>query len=232
MIDVLRLDTPSLGDRSYLASDGEVAVVVDPQRDIDRVLALAADHGVRIVCVVETHLHNDYVSGGLALARGTGSRYLVSADDAVAFEREPVRDGDVVPLGSMRLRVAATPGHTFTHLAYVLEDGDGAPVGVFTGGSLLFGATGRPDLLGPAHTRTLARAQHASAHRLAAELPDGTAVFPTHGFGSFCTAGRASSCASTIGRERASNPVLPLDPEAWVERLVEGLGPYPAYYAR
>jgi hydroxyacylglutathione hydrolase len=229
VIDVLRLDTPSLGDRSYLATDGEVAVVVDPQRDLDRVLDLAADRGVRIGCVVETHLHNDYVSGGLALARRTGSRYMVSADDAVAFERESVRDGDVVPLGSMRLRVVATPGHTFTHLAYVLEDGDGAPVGVFTGGSLLFGATGRPDLLGPAHTATLARAQHASAHRLAAELPDAVAVYPTHGFGSFCTAGRASSCASTIGRERAANAVLTVYGDGWVEQDLEGLGPYRAY---
>src|SRR4051812_41090629 len=119
MIDVLRLDTPSLGDRSYLATDGEVAVVVDPQRDIDRLLAPAAERGLRIVCVAETHLHNDYVSGGPALARETGARYLVSAGDRLGFDHDPVRDGDVVPAGGMRLRVLATPGHTFTHLAYV-----------------------------------------------------------------------------------------------------------------
>src|SRR4051794_21184480 len=101
MIEVLRLDTPSLGDRSYLATDGEVAVVVDPQRDVDRVLALAAEHGLRIGCVAETHLHNDYVSGGLVLARETGARYLVNAADAVGFDRDPVRDGDVVAVGRM-----------------------------------------------------------------------------------------------------------------------------------
>src|SRR4051794_27443111 len=226
MIDVLRLDTPSLGDRSYLATDGAVAVVVDPQRDIDRVLALADEHGVRIAGVVETHLHNDYVSGGLVLARETGTPYLVNADDRVAFDREGVRDGDVVPVGRMRLRVLATPGHTFTHLAYVVEDEDGGPIGVFTGGSLLFGATGRTDLLGEQHTQRLARAQYASAHRLAADLPEEVAVFPTHGFGSFCTAGRASSRASTIGQELAGNPVLTQDEEAWLAEILAGLGPY------
>jgi glyoxylase-like metal-dependent hydrolase (beta-lactamase superfamily II)/rhodanese-related sulfurtransferase len=233
MIDVLRLDTPSLGDRSYLATDGEVAVVVDPQRDIDRLLDLAAEYGVRIAGVAETHLHNDYVSGGLALARETGAAYLINADDEVAFEREGVRDGDFLAFGRMRLGVLATPGHTFTHLAYTFEEeDDGGPVGVFTGGSLLFGATGRSDLLGPQHTRRLAAAQHASAHRLAAELAPEVAVFPTHGFGSFCTAGRASSCASTIGRELAANPVLTDTEEDWLADVLAGLGPYPAYYAR
>src|SRR4051794_30065541 len=198
MIDVLRLDTPSLGDRSYLATDGAVAVVVDPQRDIDRVLALADEHGVRIAGVVETHLHNDYVSGGLVLARETGAPYLVNADDRVAFDREGVRDGDVVAVGRMRLRVLATPGHTFTHLAYVLEDDDGGSVGVFTGGSLLFGATGRTALLGERHAHRLARAQYASAHRLATSLPADAAVFPTHGFGSFCSVGDSSN--TTLGR--------------------------------
>jgi rhodanese-related sulfurtransferase len=114
----------------------------------------------------------------------------------------------------------------------VLEDDDGLPVGVFSGGSLLFGATGRTDLLGPELTHRLARDQYASAHRLASELPADAAVFPTHGFGSFCTAGRASSCASTIGRERAHNPVLTQAREDWLADVLAGLGPYPTYYAR
>ena len=88
------IETSSLGDRSYLASDGEVAVVVDPQRDIDRVLLLAGETGVRITHVAETHIHNDYVSGGLQLARMTGAAYLVSAADQVAFDREPVAEGE------------------------------------------------------------------------------------------------------------------------------------------
>src|SRR5574342_680369 len=134
---IVPIDTPTLGDRSYLVHDGRVAFVVDPQRDIDRILDLAAAERVRITHILETHIHNDYVTGGYALAAATGAAYHVNADDPVAFDRIPVRDGDVVAIGdAMRVRVLATPGHTFTHLSYVLEAGDRVGA-VFSGGSLL-----------------------------------------------------------------------------------------------
>jgi hydroxyacylglutathione hydrolase len=138
VIEIVTIETPSLGDRTYLATDGVSALVIDPQRDIDRVLAVAAARGVEVTHAFETHIHNDYVSGGLALARRTGAAYHVNAADTA----------------------------------------------VFTGGSPLYGSTGRPDLLGAEHTLTLAAAQHASARRLAEILPDRAAVYPTHGFGS------------------------------------------------
>lgn len=148
MIEIVAIDTPTLGDRSYFVTDGEVAFVVDPQRDIDRVLALADARKVTVVDVFETHIHNDYVTGGLALAQATGAAYHVNAADPVAFGHDAVADGDVIEVGArMRVRVLATPGHTFTHLAYVLE-APGRASAVFTGGSLLYGSTGRPDLLG------------------------------------------------------------------------------------
>ena len=225
------VQTSSLGDRSYLAHDGRVAVVIDPQRDIDRILALAGSLGVRITHVAETHLHNDYVSGGLALAQLTGATYLVAADDEVGFERRPVADGDKITVSTqMRLRVVATPGHTFHHLSYILDGADG-PVGVFTGGSLLFGTTGRTDLLGQQHAHTLAERQHASAHRLADLLPDGAQVWPTHGFGSFCSATQSDAPESTIGRERIANPALRLETDDFVRETLAGLDAYPAYYA-
>jgi hydroxyacylglutathione hydrolase len=231
MVDVVRIETPALGDRSYLAHDGEVGLVVDPQRDIDRITVLAAGLGVRITHVAETHMHNDYVSGGLALSRACGASYLVGAAEPAGFARTPVGDGDLVEVSdSFRVRVAATPGHTFNHLAYVLEAG-GEVAGVFTGGSLLFGSTGRTDLLGTAHTAALARAQHASARRLARELPDSAEVFPTHGFGSFCAATQAEAHSSTIGREKLSNAALTMGEEAYVEALLAGLDAWPAYYA-
>ena len=228
---IIPIETPSLGDRSYLAHDGAVAVVVDPQRDIDRVLDLARREGVRITHVLETHIHNDYVTGGLSLARATGADYLVNADDEVSFTRTPIRDGDVIEVSPhLRLRAIATPGHTFTHLSYALESASG-PVGVFTGGSLLFGATGRPDLLGPEHTPDLVRHQFASAHRLAEALPGRTAVLPTHGFGSFCSAGSTTDAtSSTIGQEKEVNPALTQDEATWVEETLAGLDAYPAYY--
>ena len=231
MVEVLRLETPTLGDRSYLAHDGSVAVVIDPQRDTDRITALADSKGVRITHVAETHIHNDYVSGGLALSGAAGAAYLVNAADPVSFRREQVSDGATVDISpALRLRVLATPGHTFSHLSYVLE-ADGQVAGVFTGGSLLFGSTGRPDLLGPASTETLARAQHGSAQRLARELPDSAEIFPTHGFGSFCAATQAQAARSTIGEEKRFNPVLTLSEPAYVEALLAGLDAYPAYYA-
>ncbi len=104
-------------------------------------------------------------------------------------------------------------------------------MGVFSGGSLLFGATGRPDLLGDEHTDALARRQHASAHRLASLLPAEASVFPTHGFGSFCAATQSEATESTIGQEKESNPVLTQDEETYVRELLEGLGAWPAYYA-
>ncbi len=232
---VLTLDTPTLGDRSYLVHDGEVAFVVDPQRDIDRVLALLDEHGVRLTDVFETHIHNDYLTGGLALAGHTGGTYHVNAADQVAFERHPLNDGDVVAVGPrMRVTALATPGHTFTHLSYALADADAGldgSVGVFSGGSLLYGATGRPDLLGPDHTDALVHHQHASAHRLADLLPDGAGVFPTHGFGSFCSATQSDATESTIGREKQMNPVLTLDEQTWIDELLAGLDAWPAYYA-
>ena len=230
-VEVVAIDTPALGDRSYLAHDGAVALVIDPQRDIDRVLAVAAARGVRITHVFETHLHNDYVTGGLALALATGAAYHVNAADEVAFDRVPAADGDVVEVSPvMPLRVLATPGHTFTHLSYVLAAA-GHPPAAFTGGSLLYGSTGRPDLLGRVHAGELAHAQFASAHRLAAELPEDAEVYPTHGFGSFCSASQSEASSSTIGRERRVNPVLTLAEDRYVSELLAGLDAYPAYYA-
>ena len=230
-VEVVAIDTPALGDRSYLAHDGDVALVVDPQRDIDRVLGMAAARGVRITHVFETHLHNDYVTGGLALARATGAAYHVNAADPVTFDRVAVSDGDTIEVSAvMRVRVLASPGHTFTHLAYVLEAA-GHPHAVFTGGSLLYGSTGRPDLLGRAHADELAHAQFASAHRLAAELPQDADVYPTHGFGSFCSATQSEGTSSTIGRERRANPALTLAEDMYVSELLAGLDAFPAYYA-
>jgi glyoxylase-like metal-dependent hydrolase (beta-lactamase superfamily II)/rhodanese-related sulfurtransferase len=228
---VVPIDTPGLGDRTYLAHDGRVALVVDPQRDYDRVLAVAEEAGVTITHVFETHIHNDYVTGGLALARQVGAAYHVNADDPVSFERTPVRDGDIVEVGEMKVRVVHTPGHTHTHLSFALE-ADGEPVAVFTGGSLLFGSTGRPDLLGPDHTDALVHAQWHSAQRLAQELPDETAVYPTHGFGSFCSATQSEASESTIGHEKVANPALTKDEQAYVEELLAGLEDYPTYYAQ
>lgn len=228
---VENLAVEGLGNRSYLAGGRATAVAVDVPRDIDRVLEAAARRGVRITHVVETHLHNDYVTGGLELARLTGARYLVPVGAHVAYDRVPVDDGDVTELGDgLSVRAVATPGHTPHHTAYVLQE-EGRAVAAFTGGSLLIGTVGRPDLVDPRLTGELARAQHASAHRLAAELDDEVPVLPTHGFGSFCSSSQAEGERTTIGRERAVNEALLTDIDRFVTELLAGLDDIPAYYA-
>ena len=231
MHNVVTIETPGLGDRSYLVHDGAAAVVIDPQRDIDRMLDAASAAGARITHVLETHIHNDYVTGGLALARATGAAYVVAAAEDVNFSRTGVGDGDAIEAGGLSLTALATPGHTPGHLSYVLREGGGGPAAVFTGGSMLFGAVGRTDLISPELAETLTRAQYNSVRRLAAELPDEVAVYPTHGFGSFCSATPTSGVSSTIGRERRSNLALTSDEDIFVRDLLAGLTAYPRYYA-
>jgi glyoxylase-like metal-dependent hydrolase (beta-lactamase superfamily II)/rhodanese-related sulfurtransferase len=225
------IETTSLGDRSYLVHDGETAVVVDPQRDIDRITALLEARGLRLSHVLETHVHNDYVSGGLELARTARATYVLAAGDDLAFEYRPVADGDLLEAGRIRLRVLHTPGHTQHHVSYVLQDADGQVHGVFTGGSMLYGATGRTDLVRPEDTEQLTHAQYHSVRRLAAELPTDTPVYPTHGFGSFCSATPTSGDASTVGAQAEANPALTLAEQDYVDTLIAGLGAYPTYYA-
>jgi hydroxyacylglutathione hydrolase len=231
MPEVVTIETPALGDRSYLIHDGTEAVVVDPQRDIGRILAIAEARRVQITHVLETHIHNDYVTGGLALASQTGASYVVAASEEVSFDRLAVRDNDQIITGSLTMTAMHTPGHTLGHLSYVLSEAGAEPVAVFTGGSMLYGAVGRTDLISPDQTEQLTRAQYRSVHRLAAELPDEVAVYPTHGFGSFCSATPTTGTSSTIGTERRINVALRTDEGAFVAQLIAGLSAYPRYYA-
>ncbi len=224
------LETSSLGDRSYLASDGDVAVVIDPQRDIDRIHDLVRRSGARVTHVAETHVHNDYVSGGLELSRRTGAHYLLPVGSEIEFEHRPVADREELEIGAMRLRVLHTPGHTYHHVSYAISDTSGLGRAVFTGGSMLFAATGRTDLVSPQATEELTHAQFHSVRRVARALPADTEVLPTHGFGSFCSATPTSGSASTIGEQRTVNPALTMAEQQYVDTLLAGLDAHPAYY--
>jgi len=229
-IQIINIDTPTLGDRGYIAHDGKTALVVDPQRDIDRVEKILTDDNLSLGAVVETHMHNDYVSGGLVLARKYQANYITSAEDPVSFERTAAKDLDEFNVGSFAVKALHTPGHTFTHLSYILLDPTGSAQGIFTGGSLLHGSTGRPDLLGQDHAPTLAGLQHGSAHRMAEMLEDKTPIFPTHGFGSFCAATSTSGDSSTIQDEKRINPALTMSVEHFISATLAGLDVFPAYY--
>lgn len=225
------LPTPELGNRSYVIDDGSVSVVIDAQRDLDRLDGLL-EHDVALV--LETHVHNDYVTGGYALAGRTGAEYGVNAADPLDVDRLPITDGQELRAGSLVVTALSTPGHTPTHLSYLVRDlaAPDEPAAVFSGGSLLFGTVGRTDLISADRTEELAAAQYHSARRLA-RLADSTALYPTHGFGSFCAGGGGTGAdASTIADERAKNIALTADDvEEFVAALLGSLSDFPAYYA-
>ncbi|MEN3298841.1 rhodanese-like domain-containing protein, partial [Pseudonocardia sp.] len=221
-----------LGNSCYLLDLGDGrALVVDPPRDLRAVRARAGRLGLRATYAADTHLHADFLSGARQLAVDEGATVLASAAGRRGFPHRGLGDGDEVDLGGLRLRALGTPGHTDEHLSFLLVDG-GIPLGVFTGGSLIVGSAARTDLLGEDRAEELARAQYASLRRLAA-LPEDTAVWPTHGAGSFCSAPPGAERTSTIGREKATNPLLGIeDEDRFVGELLGSLGSYPPYFLR
>jgi hydroxyacylglutathione hydrolase len=221
-----------LGNSAYLVDLGDGrALAVDAARDL-RALRAAADARVLTVAfTADTHLHADFLTGAGQLAYDDGATVLASAAGRRAFTHVPLGDGDEIDLGGLTLRALGTPGHTDEHLSYLLLDGS-RELGVFTGGSLIVGAAARTDLLGPTRTDELARAQYRSLRRLAT-LPDDTAVWPTHGAGSFCSAPSGAERTTTIGAQKQANPLLAApDEDAFVRQLIDSLGSYPAYFDR
>ncbi|MHB1172589.1 MAG: MBL fold metallo-hydrolase [Lacisediminihabitans sp.] len=221
-----------LGNSTYLLdlSDGR-ALVIDPERDLRQVRAEAKRLGLAIAFATETHLHADFISGVRELSETDGARVLAPEVGPRGFTCQGLKDGDRVDLGRFALQALATPGHSPEHLSFLLLEGQKL-AGVFTGGSLMVGTAGRTDLVGPEMTVPLARAQYRSLQRLM-ELPDETPVWPTHGAGSFCSAASGGERITTIGRERATNPLLQVaDEDAFVETLLGSLGTFPDYFLR
>ena len=232
------IDTAWLGNRSYVVIDDTdpdrpMAAAIDPPRDIDRVQQVLDGCGARLLLVLETHWHADYVSGGLHLSREHDATYAVPPTDPVpGFAAQRVIDGDQFTVGSLTFRALHTPRHTAHHMSYLLS-ADGPSVAAFTGGSLLHGAVGRTDLAQPSITRSLTELQWRSAHRLANAVPAETLVLPTHGFGSFCSAAPASRRgSSTVGKELRCNSALTLPRDEFVRSLLGGFDEIPTYYSR
>ena len=214
---------------SYLfgcTSHGTLAVV-DPHADlVDRYLETADAVGHPIVAVFETHVQADHVSGLPELVQRTGATAYLPADAGVEFKHTALADGDVVELGNTHVRAVATPGHAPAHHAYLVSDlrrGTDEPWLAFTGDSLLIGDVGRPDLHVAGDAAGQARILHASLRRLL-ELSDGVAVLPSHYGGSVCGRGLSSNPISTIGFERAHNPMVAFpDADAFAAALVKDM---------
>ncbi|GAC1696764.1 MAG: MBL fold metallo-hydrolase [Candidatus Limnocylindrales bacterium] len=226
-----------LGHASYViaSESSHEAAVIDPRRDVQIYRDAAAKIGATLRYAIETHDHNDFVSGARILAETDGVEVIASAGAGLQYPHRGVRAGDALTLGELGIRILETPGHTPEHVSYVVTDHSRSelPIVAFTGGDLLVGSVGRPDLLGAALGRTLAPQLYDSLHEQLLRLEDYVEVLPTHGAGSLCGRGISGKRTSTIGYERRSNPAL-LRPnkDDFVRYVLSGDPTIPAYYAR
>jgi rhodanese-related sulfurtransferase/glyoxylase-like metal-dependent hydrolase (beta-lactamase superfamily II) len=233
MVGIRMFVDEGLGHSSYLIDLGDgTAAILDPPRFPTMHVAAAKMQRTTPRWTIDTHSHADYVTGSPALAADPGVTFVAPAASRLEARHRAVRDEERIVLApSVTLRTVATPGHTPDHHVYLLEQG-GAPVGLFTGGSLMVGAVGRTDLCGPDLAEPLAHDMFHSLRRFD-DLPDDLAVFPTHGAGSFCSAPGGGERTTTLGRERATNALFRVDDEdTFVEQLLAGFGSFPTYFAR
>jgi glyoxylase-like metal-dependent hydrolase (beta-lactamase superfamily II)/rhodanese-related sulfurtransferase len=222
-----------LGNGSYLIDTGVGrAVLIDPDRRFRRYLAAAEEAGVEIVGVLDTHLHADFVSGALDVRAETGAELYEPAEAGVSFPHTPVTPSERIEFDDVEVEVLSTPGHSPEHVSYVFRrDGDAAPV-LFSGGALIVGGAARSDLAGPELTDHLTHHEFETLHRAFSDLPDETLLKPTHGGGSFCSAGSGKKHTSTLGEERGTNPLLSMSEEEFLTAWPASFPRTPAYFAR
>lgn len=223
-----------LAQASYLIGSNGEAAVVDPRRDVDEYLTAAAENGLAIRYVIETHLHADFVSGHRELAERTGASIVISAEANAEFPHLPVGDGEALPLGELTLRMISTPGHTPESICVVIEEG-GRPVKVLTGDTLFIGDVGRPDLAGGAGftSEQMAAMMYDSLHQKLLRLPDEVEVWPAHGAGSLCGRNMSSETWSTIGMQRRVNYALqPMSRQEFVVLMTGEMVEAPQYFSR
>jgi hydroxyacylglutathione hydrolase len=224
-----------LAHASYmLASEGE-AVVVDPQRDVELYLKAAAERGVAIRHIFETHLHADFVSGHRELAARTGAKIYMGAQAGATFPHVPVGDGYDLKFGKGSIRVLETPGHTPESICLVVTDGErsSVPWAVLTGDTLFIGDVGRPDLSPGRTSAELAGMLYDSLHDKLLKLPDNVLVYPAHGAGSLCGKNMRAERSSTIGTERLTNYALQIKSrEEFIAQLSSNLPARPDYFLK
>jgi len=223
-----------LGNSAHLVGSlaSRTAILIDPVREVRPYLRTAEALGVTITHVIDTHVHNDFVSGSREAAARTGAVVAASREAGLQYDHLPLAEGDRLPIGDLALAVMATPGHTPEHLAFtLLAPGTSAPLALFSGGALIVGGCARTDLLGQEMTGPLTRDLYHSLHDKILALPDRVRVYPTHGAGSFCAAAGFDERKTTIGRERERNPLVQAPSEGeFTMRALHGLPSYPVYF--
>ena len=232
MPEIIPIPDEGLGNHSYLIELGDHrALLLDPSRDPRPYLEVAEQRGLTLAFSGETHLHADFISGSRELAF-LGARVLAPAAGRLEHPHRELEDREEVDLGGLTLRALATPGHTPEHLSYLLLDGK-TPLGLFSGGALMPGSAARTDLISSAETDSLTRELYRGVRERLFSLPDDLPVYPTHGAGSFCSAASGGQPWTTIGREKAANPIFTVaDEDEFVRSFLGSLGSYPDYFLR
>ncbi len=232
-VEIVQFNLAVLSHYSYMLVSGKEALVVDPSRDIGVYLDYAKKHGLAVKGVFLTHSHADFVAGHLELVRALGVPIYQHGASGAKYKLEPLHDGSTFKIGSATISAMETPGHTPDGMCgAVLVEGDSQPKAIFTGDTLFVGSVGRPDLLeGKMTAATLAGMSFDTWHKKLAKLPDSTVVLPAHGAGSLCGAHLSDDPASTIGREKASNPYLQHKGRSeFIAAVLEGLPEAPQYF--
>jgi hydroxyacylglutathione hydrolase len=235
-----RVVSEGIGDISHIIGDDStgLAAVIDPRPDCDIYISLARKHGVTIRHIIQTHIHEDFVSGVRELAARVGNAIIHagrSDEDTYGYELNLLQEGDKIELGSISLTVRSTPGHTPEHFALTINEKSGPdkPYAVFTGGSLLINAVGRSDLLGQERFEEMLRKQYDTLTNFYAKLDEGVIIHPTHGYGSACGPSIGDRFSSTIGYERAHNPYMMCGSfQEFKELSIRNATPRPSYYPR
>ncbi len=232
-MEVITFVHEGLGNSSYLVDvGGGQAIAVDPDRTARQYLQSAEGKGLTIAAVLETHVHADFVTGALEVKAATDAAIYSPKGSAVDYPHHPAGGGDKMRIGDADIEVVSAPGHTPEHIAYVVGAAGGEPV-LFSGGSIIVGGAARTDLLTPEHTEPLSRAQYRTLREGFRDLPNSTLVYPTHGSGSFCSAGAGGGRSSTLGEQRATNPAMSdMTEDEFVEWFPGTFPGVPEYYWR
>jgi len=230
---VKQLYTSCLSEAAYYIESEGVAAIIDPLRDIDIYIKLAAERSATIKYIFETHFHADFVSGHIDLGKATGAPIIYGPGTTTDYQVQVAFDGQVFPLGSISLTALHTPGHTIESTCWLLKDEAGKNYALFSGDTLFIGDVGRPDLSsGNMDSSELAGLLYDSLQQKILPLEDEVIVYPAHGPGSACGKNLGPETVSTIGEQRLTNYALqPLTKEVFIEKVNEGLEDAPRYFA-
>ncbi|MGC9365762.1 MAG: MBL fold metallo-hydrolase [bacterium] len=231
---VLQYFVKGIAHSSYIISGNNYCAVVDPRRDVDIYIQAAKELDVTITHILETHLHADFLSGHIELAKLTGAEIYMPKSANCEFDHVPLKENDKFSMEKMTFQVLETPGHTPEHISYVVTDTarGNEPVGVFCGDTLFVGDVGRPDLF-PGRAEELASKLYDSLHQKLLNLPDYCEVYPAHGAGSLCGRAMGAKRTSTIGYEKLYNPALNIkDRQEFIASLTTDMPPAPDHFSR